>query len=82
MSKLAHSDDKSMFEIELAKNGITKIIPMRPDCDMLVSGSLYVKPHLCPYEAKFIMPNGNKLCKLHMLKELPTSSTTPRPNTE
>lgn len=71
MSKLAHSNDEAMFDIELKERGIARIIPaVEPLCEHEINQVWYKeKGATCKYKARFINENGKKLCKAHLIGE-------------
>lgn len=71
MSKLAHSNDATMEEIELRSRGLTRLPPPTdiPLCEAKTSPRWYrPKGGCCPYKAKYITKDGQKLCRIHAIR--------------
>ncbi len=64
MSKLAHSNDETMTEIELRQHGITPILA--PICEAATPARWY-RPDggRCPYIAHYETKDGMKVCLIH-----------------
>lgn len=70
MSKLAHSNDQTMLDIELKNARVVKLPkPENPKCDVYVKGNHLVRPHQCPHIALYTK-DGFRLCKPHAIKSL------------
>ncbi len=70
MSKLAHSNDATMEEIEFRNNGITPIFlakkPPKVTCEAETQPKWYrPKGGICPWRALYITSAGKKLCRIH-----------------
>jgi hypothetical protein len=72
VSKLAHSNDATMEEIEFRSRGLTKLPPppKGPQCEAATVARWY-RPNggRCPYEAKYINSGGRQLCRIHAQRE-------------
>jgi hypothetical protein len=66
MSKLAHSNDESMLEIEMRAVGFRKITEIPVRCDFKTPPKWY-RPEggRCPWRAHWVNKDGEALCNLH-----------------
>ena len=75
MSKLAHSNTKTMEEIELVNHGFYRMPKPKPvlppQCDAKTPPKWYrPKGGRCPYQALWASPDGKKFCKIHAMKHI------------
>jgi hypothetical protein len=69
MSKLAHSNDESMLEIEMNNHGFRSLlVKVKPKCDYVMPEKFYRKKgETCRRYARYSHNLGGLYCKLHAM---------------